>query len=114
MANGGKREDKISERFPAPPPSTDLPAAPKIDVKLPPRVDAPQAGRVAPGSYQKLAVAATAATSFIAPIVVLGVGGWWLDQRLHSPIGICAFVGVVLGFIVGIISLLRVIQQLNR
>ena len=37
-----------------------------------------------------------------------------IDQRLHSPVGICAFIGTVVGFIVGIISLLRVIQQLNR
>jgi hypothetical protein len=114
MADDGKRDKDLSKRFPAPPPSSELPEAPRIDVKLPPRQGTPQPGRVTPGAYQKLAVAATAATSFIAPIVVLGVGGWWLDQRLHSPIGICAFIGTVVGFIVGIVSLLRVIQQLNR
>ena len=46
-------------------------------------------------------------------VLVLGVGGWWLDQRLHSG-GICAFVGTVVGFIAGIVALLQVIRQLNR
>ena len=72
-----------------------------------------QPGSASPGKYQKLAVAATAATSFVAPVIVLGVAGWWLDQRLHT-IGMCAFVGTVIGFVVGIVSLLGIIRQLNR
>ena len=68
---------------------------------------------VAPGSYRKVAIAATAASSFITPILVLGVGGWWLDQRFHTG-GILAFVGAVIGFAAGIIALLQVIRQLNQ
>jgi hypothetical protein len=113
MADKDERNDDFSKRFPAPPPSSDVPEAPKIEVKLPPREGRPQPGTVAPGGYQKLAVAATAASSFVGPILVLGVGGWWLDQRLHTN-GTCAFIGTVVGFIAGIFSLLRVIQQLNR
>ena len=114
MAENDEREKDIPERFPAPPPPTTIPAAPKFEVKLPPVAGKNAPGTVAPGAYQKVAIAATAASAFIAPILALGVGGWWLDQRLHSSIGICAFIGTVLGFIVGILSLMRVIQQLNR
>jgi hypothetical protein len=91
----------------------DLPEAPKINVKLPVLPDVPRPGSPAPGAYRKVAIAATAASSFISPILVLGVGGWWLDQRLHSG-GICAFIGTVIGFIAGIVALLQVIRQLNR
>ncbi len=114
MEEKDKRDQEIPERFPAPPPPTELPQAPRIDVKLPAPPGGPGAGRPAPGSYRKVAIAATAASSFIAPILVLGVGGWWLDQRLHTSVGICAFIGTVLGFIVGILSLMRVIKQLNQ
>jgi len=105
--------DDLERRFPAPPKHSDVPEPPKIEVKLPPSSTHSRPGNVVPGRYQKLAVAATAATSFVAPIVVLGVAGWWLDQRLHSTAGLCAFAGVVLGFIAGIVSLLGVIRQLK-
>ena len=114
MADDGKREKSSAERFAPPPHLPDVPEAPKIDVKLPSRESGPKQGTVAPGGYQKLAVAATAASSFIAPIIVLGAGGWWLDQRFHGSNGLFAFAGTVLGFIAGIVSLLRVIKQLNR
>ena len=107
MAETNKGEDDGLPRIPR------LPDAPKIDVKLPELPGAQQQGKVAPGAYRKVAIAATSASSFISPILVLGVGGWWLDQKLHSG-GICAFVGTVIGFIAGIVALLQVIRQLNR
>ena len=109
-----ERDKDLRQRFPAPPRGGDVPAPPKVEVKLPPPAGKPQPGTVTPGKYQKLAVAATAATSFAAPIVILSVGGWWLDQRLHNSTAIFAFLGTVVGFAVGILALLRVIQQLNR
>ena len=112
MAKKDERDD-LAERFPAPPPSAELPDTPKFDVKLPPPLGQRSPGSVVPGSHYKLAVAATAASSFVAPIIVLGVAGWWLDQRIHNGVSVFAFVGTVLGFIVGIVALLRVIQQLN-
>src|ERR1051326_2745150 len=101
MADKDKRDKEFSERFPAPPPSTDLPEAPKIEVKLPPVGGKQAPGSVKPGAYRKVAIAATAASSFVTPILVLALGGVWLDKRLHTG-GICAFIGAVLGFIVGV------------
>jgi len=107
MAETNKgEEDQLSH-------TPDLPETPKIDVKLPALPHVQQRGSVAPGAYRKVAIAATAASSFISPILVLGVGGWWLDQRLHSG-GLCAFAGTVIGFIAGIVALLQVIRQLNQ
>lgn len=113
MEDEERRGDDIEKRFPVPPPSSELPEAPKIEVRLPPASDPLRRGAVKPGGYRKLAIAATAASTFVAPILVLSVGGWWLDQRLHTS-GICAFIGAIVGFIAGIVSLLRVIQQLNQ
>jgi F0F1-type ATP synthase assembly protein I len=109
-----KRDDdkEIRDRFPASPAGPEIPEAPRIDVKLPPRADSPQPGRARPGAYRKLAIGATAASSFVAPIIVLAVGGMWLDHRLHTSIW--AFVGALVGFVAGIVSLLRIIQQLNE
>ena len=113
MADNGNQDDDLAGRFPRPPSEPEIPEAPKIDVKLPPREGRPTPGAVKPGAYRKVAIAATAASTFITPIIVLSLGGWWLDQRMHSSTGIFAFLGALVGFVVGIISLLRVIQQLN-
>ena len=102
------------QRFPAPPSVGHVPDAPNVNVTLPPNPDKPQKGTVAPGAYNRLAVSATAASSFVTPILVLGVGGWYLDQKMHNQTAYLAFGGTVLGFIVGIFALMRVIQQLSR
>ncbi len=102
----------IENRFPAMPPLPNLPEVPKYDAKLP-DWNKPRKGTVEPGAYSKVAVAATAATSFIMPVIILGGGGWWLDQKLKHDTAWFALVGVIVGFIVGVTSLLRVIQKLQ-
>jgi hypothetical protein len=113
MEDKERRDDDLAKRFPTPPPSSELPEAPRIEVKLPPRPGSQGAPGPKPGSYRKAAIAATAASTFVTPVLVLAVAGWLLDQRLHTKIGICAFVGTVLGFIVGVVSLQRVLKQLS-
>ena len=107
MAETNKGEEEPFKR------AAELPEAPKIDVELPALPEIQRPGSPAPGAYRKVAIAATAASTFVSPILVMGVGGWWLDQRLHSG-GIWAFAGTVIGFIAGIVALLQVIRQLNR
>jgi hypothetical protein len=94
-------------------PAAELTRAPKIANQLPPRPSATRPGGVEPGGYSKLAIASTAATSFIMPIVILSVGGWWLDNRLHHKTGWLAFIGVLLGLVVGISSLMKVMARLQ-
>jgi hypothetical protein len=104
-----KREE---ERFPAVPRSREAPAPPKLDVKLPPHPSTPRTGAVEPGAYNKMAIATTAATSFIMPVILLSVGGYFLDQKLHTSPWL-AFGGVVVGFVTGIVALMRVMRKLS-
>ncbi len=106
------QEDDLLQRFPDLPPGQELPEPPKLS-HLIPRPVKPPSGSIEPGSYNKMAIAATAASSFIMPILVLSVAGWWLDEKLHTKPWL-AFGGVVLGFIAGTVSLLNVIKRLEE
>ena len=90
----------------------DVPLPPKIPVNLPPDPSKPKSGGVEPGSYRNTALAMQSASSFIAPIIVLGVGGGWLDTKVHSG-GIATVIGFILGFVVGVVSLLRIVNRMN-
>jgi Putative F0F1-ATPase subunit Ca2+/Mg2+ transporter len=106
-------EKALLERFPAPPHiDHDVPAPPKIKVDLPPHPDKPRPGAVEPGSYKGTALAYQAASSFIMPIILLGLLGWFLDGRFHTG-GIVIVVFFILGFVVGIFSLLRIVNQMD-
>jgi hypothetical protein len=105
--------ERLLKRFPDLPPVPDVPETPVLKPTLPPHPETMRQGKVEPGSYSKMAVAATAATSFILPIILFGVGGWWLDQRMKHEVAYLAFAGVVLGFIVGITSLMGTIKRLS-
>jgi hypothetical protein len=106
--------EQIEERFPNLPPP-EAPDVPELKPKLPPHPDRhSKPGAVEPGSYNKMALAATAASSFIMPIVALSVLGWWLDNRLHHETSWLAFIGVLVGMVVGISSLLRVMNRLSE
>src|SRR5271170_1156173 len=77
-------EENLLRRFPKVPAAPDVPDVPKLKPTLPPHPDrSTRPGKVEPGSYNGLVVAATAASSFIMPIMVLTVVGWFLDSRLH-------------------------------
>lgn len=116
-----KREEEIEQeeveppletRFPTLPNATRLPDAPRYEAKLP-DLNTPKQGSVAPGAYGKLAIAATAATTFITPIIVLSLGGWYLDQKLKHTTAWFAMIGLIVGMIAGVTSLLKVISKLQ-
>lgn len=90
----------------------EVPLPPKIPVNLPPHPAQRKPSGVEPGSYRNTALASQAATSFIAPIMVLGVGGAWLDTKFHTG-GIVTVVGFILGFVVGVVGLLRIVNRMN-
>ena len=107
-------EDDLLSRFPATPETPEVPDVPKFAVKLPPHSSKIQPGSIAPDSYGKMGLAFTAATSFIMPVVVLSVGGWWLDQKLHHTTAWLAFAGVLLGLVTGVVSLINVMNKLSK
>jgi len=133
--NGGSSD---RTQFPVTPDRPDTPIVPRLDSVPAPVKDvtnrspydvpeAPQLPRVArpakpkargassePGSYRKSAIASTAVTAFVTPTIVLSLGGFWLDQRLHHSTDYLAGIGVVLGLIVGTSALLRIVAKLNE
>jgi hypothetical protein len=114
MAEDDREEqDDLQSRFPEVPPAPHVPEPPKMTQPLPPHPAKPRPGAVEPGGYNKLALATTAASSFIMPIIVLSVGGWWLDQKLHHTTFWIAFIGVMLGMIVGVSALLNVVKRMQ-
>ena len=92
----------------------DLPEVPKLDPVLPPHPTAGQGPRAAPGSNRKAAIATTAASAFVMPVLVLSVGGYYLDKKLNHAVPWFAIAGVVVGMVVGITALLRIIQKLEE
>ncbi|MCW3055800.1 MAG: hypothetical protein JWN14_4970 [Chthonomonadales bacterium] len=109
----GKEQDELRVPILNMPPAPHIPEPPKMTQPLPPHPAKPRPGVVEPGSYNKMALATTAASSFIMPIVVLSLGGWWLDQKLHHTTFWIAFVGVLVGLVVGVSALLKVVNRLQ-
>jgi hypothetical protein len=130
--DGSKGEDDIRRRFPNLPSTPDVPEVPGLDsvaepvkeVTIGSAPEVPQLAPVnrpvkpkasgpaiAPGSYNKAALASTAATSFIMPTILFSLLGYWLDKRMHT--NYWAFIGVVFGLIVGISALMRIIKRLE-
>ena len=108
-----EEQDDLRSRFPNVPPAPQVPEPPRMTQPLPPHPEKPRPGVVEPGSYNKLALATTAATSFIMPIVVLSIGGWWLDQKLHHTTAWLAFAGVLVGLVAGVGALLKIVNRLE-
>jgi F0F1-type ATP synthase assembly protein I len=94
--------------------SHDAPEPPRLNPKLPahPESTKPDAGTIA--SYSNSAIATSAVSSFVTPIIVLCLGGYWLDQRMQHKTPWFAMVGVVVGLVLGTSSLMRVLNRLSK
>ncbi len=108
-----KEQEERQAQFPNVPRAPQVPEPPKMTSPLPPHPAKPRPGAVEPGGYNKLALATTAATSFIMPIIVLSVGGWWLDQKMHHATAWFAMSGVLVGLVVGVSALLKIVSRLE-
>ena len=109
----GKDQDDLQARFPVVPPAPQVPHPPRMTQPLPPHPEKPRPGAIVPGSYSKMAMATTAASSFIMPIILLSLGGWWLDQKMHHATAWLAFIGVLVGLVVGVSALLKIVNRLE-
>src|SRR6266700_2514290 len=104
-------ENEERVRLPEVPEMPDLPEAPELKPNL------PKLGREKPSeeaeNYRKMGIAYTVPAALIAPILVLTLGGWWLDARLHkSPMFTMG--GAILGAITGFINMIRMANKLNE
>lgn len=106
--------DPLLKRFPAVPQLPhNVPEPPKIVVNLPPHPDKPKPGAANAADIRGSALAYQAASSFIMPIIVLALLGWFLDGRFHKN-GMITVVFIILGFVVGVTGLLKVLNQMDN
>lgn len=98
------------ERIPKVPPIPDLPKAPELRPNLPAKPQHPSSERT---DLQKAGIAYTLPASLIAPVIVLTIGGYWLDQKLNKY-PIFTITGALLGTISGFINMIRIANKLNR
>lgn len=106
-------KEETGPRFPEVPPIPEVPEAPRLAKVTPPRKPAAMSNASEPGSYRDQALAYTAASQFVTPILALGLAGWWLQGRFHfAPWGV--LIGFTVGFVVGVASLLKVVNRMGK
>lgn len=100
-----------NEALPEIPPMPTLPDVPELKPNLP----KPQKSRLqdSASEYQRLGVAYTIPIALITPILLLTLGGAWLDSRYQkSPWFLLG--GALIGTIVGFINMIRIANKLNK
>lgn len=88
-----------------------VPAPPELRPNLPPDPARPE--RREPGGYQSMGVAYSVPSALVAPVLVLVFVGAWADRRFGwSPWA--TLVGALLGFVCGMVNMVRMANRLNR
>ena len=111
MAEAGRNEPSREEEdgFPGVPSVPTLPEAPKLRPNLPPIKKPSEEAR----NYQQMGLAYTLPAALVAPILVLTLLGWWLDEKFHrSPI--FTLCGALLGTVTGFINMFRIANKLDK
>jgi F0F1-type ATP synthase assembly protein I len=100
------RQSKIENRK-----SPELPEPPDLRPTLPPHPA--RAADEEPNLYHRMGIAYTVPAALVAPIIALIVIGAWLDKRFGlGPWGTLG--GALLGFVCGMINMIRIASRLNR
>lgn len=86
-----------------------LPDVPDLNPKLPPR---PRQLPVHDDEPHRMGLAYVVPASLAAPVIVLTVLGAWGDARLHW--GWLTPAAAVLGFVVGLVNMVRITSRLDR
>lgn len=111
MAEEGPGPRREEPEFPPGPPIGEVPPAPEMRPDLPPRESRRRTEDE--GLYQRMGLAYTIPAALVAPILVLTLLGAWLDSQLHrSPLFTLG--GAILGFVTGMINMIRLANRLNR
>lgn len=91
-----------------------IPEPPKLNPKLPAHPAEAKQNTQAGRDYSKAVIASSAVSAFLAPIMVLCLGGYWLDQRLKHITPWFSMAGVIVGLALGVTSLMRVLDRLSK
>lgn len=111
---GQEPDNEIERRLSALPPTPSFPEAPKLERVQRPREKTPTGmGLAQPGGGRNLALSMQLAGSFTAPVIVLTLGGYLLDHRLHHATPYLLLGGMLLGLIAGTLSAIRIFRSLK-
>ena len=91
-----------------------VPEAPKLSPALPMHPSAPKHNAQSVQTYSKSMMASSAVTAFLMPIIVLCLGGYWLDSKLKHATPWFSILGVIVGLILGLTSMMRVLDKLSK
>lgn len=86
-----------------------LPEVPRLEPKLPPR---PRPTKDAEMEPHRMGLAYVVPAALAAPVIVLTVLGAWGDARLHW--GWLTPAGAVLGFVCGLVNMVRITTRLGK
>ena len=85
-----------------------LPDVPKLKASLPSR----PVEHKEQSQYGKAGLAYSLPAALVAPIVLFTVGGYFLDQKLHSGSKF-TLAGALLGIVVGFVNMIRMASKLG-
>ena len=88
----------------------DLPEVPKLAPTLPPHPDDARKADAPVQTYAKSAIASQAAGALVTPIIVGTFAGVWLDKKFHTAW--ITIVLVIVGFVIGVASLLQILKKI--
>lgn len=90
------------------------PEPPRLNPQLPAHPDEFQKSAAESMSYSKAALGSTAVSALVMPIVVLCLGGYWLDMRWKHATPWISMIGVIVGLVLGVTSMLKVLEKMSK
>lgn len=105
--------EKRKEAWPEVPAAPLVPETPVLKPKLPPRPKRTDRETEDQADARNMGLAYVLPMALAAPIVLLTLAGWWLDDHFHkSPYFTLG--GALLGTVSGFINMIRIAGKLNR
>jgi F0F1-type ATP synthase assembly protein I len=106
-------DEEKAEAWPELPPVPELPETPVLKPNLPAREKRSTKDMEKDHSARQMGLAYVLPTALAAPVVLLTLGGWWLDDRFRlSPY--CTLSGALLGTVSGFINMIRIAGKMDR
>jgi F0F1-type ATP synthase assembly protein I len=106
-------DEEGAEALPKLPPVPDLPDAPVLKPNLPPREKRSAKEKEEQADARQMGLAYVLPTALAAPVVLLTLAGWWLDNHFHkSPYFTLG--GALLGTVSGFINMIRIAGKMDR
>ena len=101
-----------SEGWPELPPIPELPETPVLKPNLPSRDKRTAKDLEKEDTARRMGLAYVLPTALAAPVVLLTLAGWWLDDRFKlSPY--CTLGGALLGTVSGFINMIRIAGKMD-